>query len=86
MAKDVGPRLVKSGTGVRGRLVAGKHGKVAGWQGGMAGKQGKLPLNIGGSTQRQWIGSEWQKLVGPDCEDRQQHERQIPGESISLSL
>ena len=33
-----------------------------------------------------WIGSEWQKLVGPDCEDRQQHERQIPGESISLSL
>ena len=31
---------------------------VAWWHGGMAGKHGKLPLNIGGSTQRQvdWIG------------------------------
>ena len=34
------------------------QGSMAGWHGGMAGKHGKLPLNIGGSTQRQvdWIG------------------------------
>ena len=52
------------------------------WQGSMASCHSTSVAAPSG----RWIGSEWQKLVGPDCEDRQQHERQIPGESISLSL